>query len=96
MTEHDRIAVVADGSYAIVARTVRPPVYQVRHMRSFGSYGYRTGVPITGGEAYHCDGGAILALPTDGGSTVIGQRWRWAPGDGTSIEPGHTFAQFGG
>ena len=94
--DQDRTAVAVGGSHAIIARTVRAPVYHARPTPGVGHCSYWTGVPITGGEAYQRDGGAVLALPTDGGATVIRQRWRWARGAGTSIEPSHTFAQFRG
>lgn len=70
-TEHARLVVGADGKRSFVAQAVRARAYRHRSPRSFASYTYWAGVPMTTGELHHREGLAAAAFPTGDGLTMV-------------------------
>jgi 2-polyprenyl-6-methoxyphenol hydroxylase-like FAD-dependent oxidoreductase len=70
-TERARLVVGADGKRSFVAQAVRARAYRQRPPRSFASYTYWAGVPLTTGELHQREGLAAAAFPTNDGLTMV-------------------------
>ncbi|MGN9908461.1 NAD(P)/FAD-dependent oxidoreductase [Phytohabitans sp. LJ34] len=68
---HARLVVGADGKRSFVAQAVRARAYRHRAPRSFASYTYWAGVPMTTGELHQREGLAAAAFPTNDGLTMV-------------------------
>jgi 2-polyprenyl-6-methoxyphenol hydroxylase-like FAD-dependent oxidoreductase len=69
--ERARLVVGADGKRSFVAQAVKARAYRRRPPRSFASYTYWAGVPMTTGELHQRDGVAAAAFPTNDGLTMV-------------------------
>jgi 2-polyprenyl-6-methoxyphenol hydroxylase-like FAD-dependent oxidoreductase len=70
-TERAPLVVGADGKRSFVAEAVRARAYRQRAPRSFASYTYWAGVPVTAGELHQREGLAAAVFPTNGGLTMV-------------------------
>ena len=71
VTEHARLVIGADGMRSILARAVRPPVYNVKPALASYYYTYWSGVRLEGAETYRLGRRAITAMPTHDGLACI-------------------------
>jgi len=69
--ERARLVVGADGKRSFVAQAVGARSYRRRPSRSFASYTYWSGVPMTTGELHQREGLAAAAFPTNDGLTMV-------------------------
>lgn len=70
VTETASLVIGADGKRSLVASAVGARRYRERPVRSFASYSYWTGVPVSGGELYQRPGRAVALFPTNGELTM--------------------------
>jgi 2-polyprenyl-6-methoxyphenol hydroxylase-like FAD-dependent oxidoreductase len=71
VTETASLVIGADGKRSLVAGAVGARRYRERPVRSFASYSYWSGVPVSGGELYQRPGRAVAAFPTNGDLTMV-------------------------
>jgi 2-polyprenyl-6-methoxyphenol hydroxylase-like FAD-dependent oxidoreductase len=71
VTETASLVIGADGKRSLVAGAVGARRYRERPVRSFASYSYWAGVPVSGGELYQRPGRAVAVFPTNDGLTMI-------------------------
>jgi 2-polyprenyl-6-methoxyphenol hydroxylase-like FAD-dependent oxidoreductase len=71
VTETASLVIGADGKRSLVAGAVGARRYRERPARSFASYSYWAGVPVTGGELYQRPGRAVAVFPTNDELTMI-------------------------
>jgi 2-polyprenyl-6-methoxyphenol hydroxylase-like FAD-dependent oxidoreductase len=71
VTETARLVIGADGKRSLVAGAVGARRYRTRPVRSFASYSYWSGVPVSSGELYQRPGRAVAVFPTNGELTMI-------------------------
>lgn len=70
-TELARLVVGADGKRSFVADAVAAGQYRQRPVRSFASYTYWSGLPMTVGEIYRRRDAAVAVFPTDSDLTMV-------------------------
>ena len=71
VTETASLVIGADGKRSLVAGAVGARRYRERPVRSFASYSYWAGVPVSGGELYQRPGRAVAVFPTNDGLTMV-------------------------
>ena len=71
VNETASLVVGADGKRSLVAASVGARRYGERPVRSFASYSYWAGVPVSGGELYQRPGRAAAVFPTNDGLTMV-------------------------
>jgi len=71
VSEAASLVIGADGKRSLVATAVGARRYRERPVRSFASYSYWSGVPVTGGELYQRPGRAVAVFPTNDGLTMV-------------------------
>jgi 2-polyprenyl-6-methoxyphenol hydroxylase-like FAD-dependent oxidoreductase len=71
VTETASLVIGADGKRSLVAGAVGARRYHERPVRSFASYSYWAGVPVTGGELYQRPGRAVAVFPTNDELTMV-------------------------
>lgn len=71
VTETASLVIGADGKRSLVAGAVGARRYRERPVRSFASYSYWAGVPVSGGELYQRPGRAVAVFPTNGELTMV-------------------------
>jgi 2-polyprenyl-6-methoxyphenol hydroxylase-like FAD-dependent oxidoreductase len=71
VSETASLVIGADGKRSLVADAVGSRRYRERPVRSFASYSYWSGIPVSGGELYQRPGRAVAVFPTNGGLTVV-------------------------
>jgi len=71
VTETAGLVIGADGKRSLVAGTVGARRYRERPVRSFASYSYWAGVPVSAGEIYQRPGRAVAVFPTNDGLTMV-------------------------
>jgi 2-polyprenyl-6-methoxyphenol hydroxylase-like FAD-dependent oxidoreductase len=71
VTETASLVIGADGKRSLVARAVGARRYRERPVRSFASYSYWAGVPVSGGELYQRPGRAVAVFPTNDELTMV-------------------------
>jgi 2-polyprenyl-6-methoxyphenol hydroxylase-like FAD-dependent oxidoreductase len=71
VTETASLVIGADGKRSLVAGAVGARRYLERPARSFASYSYWAGVPVSGGELYQRPGRAVAAFPTNDELTMV-------------------------
>jgi 2-polyprenyl-6-methoxyphenol hydroxylase-like FAD-dependent oxidoreductase len=64
-SESASLVIGADGKRSLVAGAVGARRYRERPVRSFASYSYWAGVPVSGGELYQRPGRAVAVFPTN-------------------------------
>lgn len=65
VTERARLVIGADGKRSMVAEAVGARRYRERPVRSFASYTYWSGLPVTAGELYQRPGRTVAVFPTN-------------------------------
>jgi 2-polyprenyl-6-methoxyphenol hydroxylase-like FAD-dependent oxidoreductase len=71
VTETASLVIGADGKRSLVAAAVGARRYRERPVRSFASYTYWAGVPVTAGELYQRPGRAVAVFPTNDELTMV-------------------------
>jgi 2-polyprenyl-6-methoxyphenol hydroxylase-like FAD-dependent oxidoreductase len=71
VTETASLVIGADGKRSLVAGAVGARRYRERPVRSFASYSYWAGVPVSGGELYQRPGRAVAVFPTNDELTMV-------------------------
>jgi 2-polyprenyl-6-methoxyphenol hydroxylase-like FAD-dependent oxidoreductase len=71
VTETASLVIGADGKRSLVAGTAGARRYREQPARSFASYSYWSGVPLSGGELYQRPGRAVAVFPTNGELTMV-------------------------
>src|SRR5262249_13045335 len=71
VTETASLAIGADGKRSLAAGAVGAERDRWRPVRSFASYSYWSGVPVSGGELYQRPGRAVAVFPTNGELTMV-------------------------
>jgi 2-polyprenyl-6-methoxyphenol hydroxylase-like FAD-dependent oxidoreductase len=71
VTETASLVIGADGKRSLVAGAVGARQYRERPVRSFASYSYWSGVPVSGGELYQRPGRAVAVFPTNDELTMV-------------------------
>jgi len=71
VSEIASLVIGADGKRSLVAGAVGARRYRERPVRSFASYSYWAGVPVSSGELYQRPGRAVAVFPTNDGLTMI-------------------------
>jgi len=71
VNETASLVIGADGKRSLVAGAVGARRYRERPVRSFASYSYWAGVPVSGGELYQRPGRAVAVFPTNGELTMV-------------------------
>src|SRR5215472_9930993 len=71
VTETASLVIGADGKRSLVAGAVGARPYRERPVRSFASYSYWAGVPVSGGELYQRPGRAVAVFPTNDDLTMV-------------------------
>jgi 2-polyprenyl-6-methoxyphenol hydroxylase-like FAD-dependent oxidoreductase len=71
VTETASLVIGADGKRSLVAGAVGARRYRERPVRSFASYSYWAGVPVSGGELYQRPSRAVAVFPTNDGLTMV-------------------------
>ncbi|MDR2984114.1 MAG: FAD-dependent monooxygenase [Nocardiopsaceae bacterium] len=71
VTETASLVIGADGKRSLVAGAVAARRYRERPVRSFASYTYWSGVPLSGGELYQRPGRAVAVFPTNDDLTMV-------------------------
>jgi 2-polyprenyl-6-methoxyphenol hydroxylase-like FAD-dependent oxidoreductase len=71
VTESASLVIGADGKRSLVAGAVGARRYRERPVRSFASYTYWAGVPVSAGELYQRPGRAVAVFPTNGDLTMV-------------------------
>jgi 2-polyprenyl-6-methoxyphenol hydroxylase-like FAD-dependent oxidoreductase len=70
-SESASLVIGADGKRSLVAGAVGARRYRERPVRSFASYSYWAGVPVSGGELYQRPGRAVAVFPTNDELTMV-------------------------
>src|SRR5262245_50473437 len=70
-SESASLVIGADGKRSLVAEAVGARRYRERPVRSFASYSYWAGVPVSGGELYQRPGRAVAVFPTNDDLTMV-------------------------
>jgi 2-polyprenyl-6-methoxyphenol hydroxylase-like FAD-dependent oxidoreductase len=65
------LVIGADGKRSLVAGAVGARRYHEQPVRSFASYSYWAGVPVSGGELYQRPGRAVAVFPTNDELTMV-------------------------
>jgi 2-polyprenyl-6-methoxyphenol hydroxylase-like FAD-dependent oxidoreductase len=71
VTESASLVIGADGKRSLVAGAVGARRYRERPVRSFASYSYWEGVPVSAGELYQRPRRAVAVFPTNGDLTMV-------------------------
>src|SRR5690348_8847118 len=71
VTETASLVIGADGKRSLVASAVGARRYREQPVRSFASYSYWSGVPLSGGELYQRPGRAVAVFPTNDELTMV-------------------------
>ena len=71
VSETASLVIGADGKRSLVADAVGARRYRERPVRSFASYSYWSGVPVSGGELYQRPERAVAVFPTNGELTMV-------------------------
>ena len=71
VTETASLVIGADGKRSFVAGAVGARRYREQPARSFASYSYWAGVPVSSGELYQRPGRAVAVFPTNDGLTMV-------------------------
>src|SRR5262249_12348081 len=71
MTQTASLVIGADGKRSLVASAVGARWYCERPVRSFASYSYSSGLPVSGGELYYGPGRAVAVFATSGELTMV-------------------------
>ena len=71
IVEHARVVVGADGKHSMVAAAVGAADYRQRPTRSFASYTYWAGAPMTGGAIYQRPQRTVAVFPTNDDLTMV-------------------------
>jgi 2-polyprenyl-6-methoxyphenol hydroxylase-like FAD-dependent oxidoreductase len=71
VAETASLVIGADGKRSLVADAVGARRYRERPVRSFASYSYWAGVPVSGGELYQRPGRAVAVFPTNDKLTMV-------------------------
>jgi len=71
VSETASLVIGADGKRSLVAGAVGARRYRERPARSFASYSYWSGVPVSGGELYQRPGRAVAVFPTNDELTMV-------------------------
>jgi 2-polyprenyl-6-methoxyphenol hydroxylase-like FAD-dependent oxidoreductase len=71
VTETASLVIGADGKRSLVADTVGARRYREQPVRSFASYSYWSGIPLSGGELYQRPGRAVAVFPTNDELTMV-------------------------
>jgi 2-polyprenyl-6-methoxyphenol hydroxylase-like FAD-dependent oxidoreductase len=71
VTETASLVIGADGKRSLIAGAVGARQYREQPVRSFASYSYWAGVPVSGGELYQRPGRAVAAFPTNDELTMV-------------------------
>jgi 2-polyprenyl-6-methoxyphenol hydroxylase-like FAD-dependent oxidoreductase len=71
VTETASLVIGADGKRSLVAGAVGARRYRERPVRSFASYSYWAGIPVSGGELYQRPGRAAAVFPTNEELTMV-------------------------
>ena len=71
VTESASLVIGADGKKSLVAGAVGAQRYREQPVRSFASYSYWDGVPVSAGELYQRPGRAVAVFPTNGDLTMV-------------------------
>jgi len=71
VTETASLVIGADGKRSLVADAVGARRYRERPVRSFASYSYWAGIPLSGGELYQRPGRAVAVFPTNDELTMV-------------------------
>src|SRR6266851_7294090 len=71
VAETASLVIGADGKRSLVAGAVGARRYRERPVRSFASYSYWAGVPVSGGELYQRPGRAVAVFPTNDELTMV-------------------------
>src|SRR5262245_35637342 len=71
VTETASLVIGADGKRSLVAGAVGARRYRERPVRSFASYSYWAGVPVSGGELYQRPERAVAVFPTNDDLTMV-------------------------
>ena len=70
-TQTASLVIGADGKRSLVASAVGARRYRERPVRSFASYSYWSGLPVSGGELYQRPGRAVAVFPTNDELTMV-------------------------
>jgi 2-polyprenyl-6-methoxyphenol hydroxylase-like FAD-dependent oxidoreductase len=71
VTQTASLVIGTDGKRSLVASAVGARRYRERPVRSFASYSYWSGLPVSGGELYQRPGRAVAVFPTNGELTMV-------------------------
>jgi 2-polyprenyl-6-methoxyphenol hydroxylase-like FAD-dependent oxidoreductase len=71
VNETANLVIGADGKRSVVAGAVGARRYREQPARSFATYSYWAGVPVSGGELYQRPGRAVAVFPTNDDLTMI-------------------------
>jgi 2-polyprenyl-6-methoxyphenol hydroxylase-like FAD-dependent oxidoreductase len=71
VTETASLVIGADGKRSLIAGAVGARRYREQPVRSFASYSYWAGVPVSGGELYQRPGRAVAVFPTNDELTMV-------------------------
>src|SRR5215813_8828700 len=71
VSETASLVIGADGKRSLVADAVGARRYRERPVRSFASYSYWAGIPLSGGELYQRPGRAVAVFPTNDELTMV-------------------------
>jgi len=71
VTETASLVIGADGKRSLIASAVGARRYREQPVRSFASYSYWAGVPVSGGELYQRPGRAVAVFPTNDELTMV-------------------------
>jgi 2-polyprenyl-6-methoxyphenol hydroxylase-like FAD-dependent oxidoreductase len=71
VTETASLVIGADGKRSLIAGAVGARRYREQPVRSFASYSYWAGVPVSGGELYQRPGRAVAVFPTNDQLTMV-------------------------
>jgi 2-polyprenyl-6-methoxyphenol hydroxylase-like FAD-dependent oxidoreductase len=71
VTETASLVIGADGKRSLVAGAAGARRYREQPPRSFASYSYWSGVPVSGGELYQRPGRAVAVFPTNSELTMV-------------------------
>src|SRR5262245_30166116 len=71
VTETASLVIGADGKRSLIAGAVGARRYREQPVRSFASYSYWAGVPVSVGELYQRPGRAVAVFPTNNELTMV-------------------------
>ncbi|MGK5682629.1 NAD(P)/FAD-dependent oxidoreductase [Actinoplanes sp. URMC 104] len=78
VVERARVVVGADGRNSVVAKTVRPEVYEEHPPLAVAYYSYYSNLPTSSFEAYIRPGRSWAVCPTNDGLTMVIGGWPYA------------------